>query len=59
MGSRYPPGFYDEDVLQAVEGAFRDIWDNLATSNPSTQIVTASEWLSLTGFWGSSLRKAN
>lgn len=35
MGSRYPPGFYDEDVLKAIEGAFRDIWDNLTTSNPS------------------------
>jgi hypothetical protein len=35
MGSKYPPGFYDEDKLKAVEGAFRDVWDSLATSNPS------------------------
>jgi hypothetical protein len=34
MGSKYPPGFYDEEILKAVEGAFRDIWDNL-TSDPS------------------------
>ena len=35
MGSRYPPGFYDENALKAIEGAFREIWDNLAASNPS------------------------
>ena len=34
MGSRHPPGFYDEDTLKVIEGAFRDVWDRLATSNP-------------------------
>jgi hypothetical protein len=33
MGSTYPPGFYDEETLKAVEGAFHDIWDKLATSH--------------------------
>ena len=33
MGSRYPSG--NEDTIRAVEDAFRDIWDELVTSNPN------------------------
>jgi hypothetical protein len=30
MGSQYPPGFYDDEKLAAVESAFRDIWKAFA-----------------------------
>ncbi len=35
MGSRYPPGFYDDDTLNAIEGTFRDVCETLARTEPS------------------------
>jgi hypothetical protein len=52
MGSRYPPGFYDEDTLKAVEGAFRDVWKaSRQATRARTQSAMASELRSFTGFW--------
>ena len=36
MGSLYPAGFYDEEKLAAVESAFRDIWNALATEGAAS-----------------------
>jgi hypothetical protein len=33
MGSRYPPG--NKETIKAVEGAFRDIWNELVINNPN------------------------
>ena len=35
MGSQYPPGFYDDNTLRVIEGAFREVWHSLAASNPN------------------------
>lgn len=35
MGSKHPPGYYDEESLKTVEEAFRDIWNIFLTRNPS------------------------
>ena len=34
MGSKYPPGSYDEATLSIVDDAFRNVWKAVATSDP-------------------------
>jgi hypothetical protein len=36
MGAQYPLGYYDEESLSAVEGAFRDVWNALAMENSAS-----------------------
>ena len=34
MGSHYPPGFYDEHSLRAIEGTFREVCEELSKKHP-------------------------
>ena len=35
MGSRYPPGFYDDETLKAIEGTFHEVCEALSRTEPS------------------------
>jgi hypothetical protein len=34
MGSKHPPGFYHEETLSAMKGAFRQVWETVVLSDP-------------------------
>jgi hypothetical protein len=35
MGSKYPPGFYDDEAVTALTQAFREVWTTIMTDDPS------------------------
>ena len=34
MGSKYPPGFYDDEAMAVLTQAFREVWKTIITSDP-------------------------
>lgn len=34
MGSRYPPGFYDDEDMAALTQAFREVWRTVMADDP-------------------------